>query len=83
MYHLSLDENRRVRWVLYWTERMTKKYGGTVYEKNGKRWDWGQALARECYGEDWMSVVPETPTWEDIARADRWEKGEIPEWAEM
>jgi len=79
---LTVDERRRVRWVLDWTERMAKKYGGTVYEKNGKTWDWGQALCRECYGVDWMNKVPETPTWEDVARAKKWEEDEIPSWVD-
>lgn len=59
---------------------MAKKYDGTVREKNGKTWDWGQALARECYGPDWNSLVPETPTWNDIEKAKKWENGEIPDW---
>jgi len=80
MKTLTLDEQKRVRWVLDWTERMAKKHDGIVYEKGFKTWDWGQALCRECYGPDWMTVVPETPTWRDIARAQRWENGEIPDW---
>ena len=78
--NLPIDEQRRVNWVLDWTTRMARKHGGTVYEKQGKSWDWGQALCRECYGPDWNNIVPETPTWNDIARAKRWEEGEIPEW---
>ena len=77
---LTFDEKARVQWILNWTVRMALKHGGTVYEKGGKTWDWGQALCRECYGEDWMDVVPETPTWDDIARAKRWEDGDVPEW---
>jgi len=80
MKNLTIDEQRRVNWVLDWTVRMARKLGGTVYEKNGKTWDWGQALCRECYGNDWMNQVPETPTWDDIARAQRWENGETPNW---
>ena len=33
---------------------LSKKYGGIVYDKRGKVWDWGQALCREIYGYDWM-----------------------------
>lgn len=83
MNDLTFDERKRVRWVLDWTSRMARKHGGTVYEKNGKRWDWGQALCRECYGEGWNDIVPETPSWDDIARADRWEKEDIPDWVDM
>lgn len=81
--NLSSDERIRVNWVLEWTVRMAKRYGGTVYEKNGKTWDWGQALARECYGEDWNNLVPETPSWEDIANARAWELGKIPDWVDQ
>jgi len=82
MNRLSFDEQKRVSYVLDWTSRMAKKYGGTVYEKNGKTWDWGQALARECYGEDWNDIVSDTPSWDDIAHAKKWEEGEIPEWVD-
>lgn len=83
MKYLTIDEQKRVQAVLAWTDRMARKYGGTVYEKNGKTWDWGQALCRECYGPDWMKKVPETPTWEDIVRAKKWEDGEIPNWVKI
>jgi len=83
LMNLPLDERARVRWVLDWTSRMAQRHGGTVYEKDGRKWDWGQALVRECYGSDWnekYSEIPDSPTWEDIARARQWEKGDIPEW---
>jgi hypothetical protein len=79
---LTLDEQRRVRFVLDWTWRMARKYGGIVYEKNGHCWDWGQALARECYGENWNDIVSDTPSWNDISRAKKWEEGEIPDWVD-
>ena len=82
--HLSEDEQRRVTWVLAWTSRMAGKYGGTVYDQSGQTWDWGQALCRECYGADWNNAIVEqgieTPTWDDIGRANRWEQGELPDW---
>ncbi len=82
--NLPIEEQSRVRWVIDWTSRMAKRYGGTVYDKNGQRWDWGQALCRECYGEDWNNEIErldiETPSLEDIDRAKRWEAGELPEW---
>lgn len=77
---LPLEEQQRVNWVLNWMGRMARRYGGTVHDKSGKTWDWGQALCRECYGENWNNIVPETPSWEDIDRARRWEKGELPDW---
>jgi hypothetical protein len=30
-----------------------------------------------------MKVVPETPTWDDIHRAQEWEKGKIPSWIDQ
>ena len=82
--NLPLEEQQRVNWVVDWTGRMARRYGGTVYDKSGKTWDWGQALCRECYGEDWNNEISrlgiETPSWEDINRARRWENGELPDW---
>ena len=78
--NLPIDEQTRVYWVIDWIARMGQKYDGIVYEKTGKKWDWGQALCRECYGPDWNDIVPESPSWEDIERAKRWETGEIPDW---
>lgn len=85
LLHLPPDEQKRVRWVMEWIHRMVQRYGGTVYEKETLRtWDWGQALCRECYGPDWNNVISErgieTPSWEDIGRAQRWEDGELPDW---
>jgi len=81
---LTVDEQRRVDLVLAWIDRMGKRYGGTVYERSGLTWDWGQALCRECYGRNWNEEIIrlgiETPTWDDIARAKGWEDGELPEW---
>ena len=81
---LPFEEQERVRWVLGWIERMGEKYGGTVYDKNGKRWDWGQALCRECYGEGWNDnpELPDTPTQDDIEKAKQWENGNMPEWVD-
>ena len=83
MSDIPSDEQRRVRWVLNWIDGMVQKYGGIVYEKGAKKMDWGQALARECYGKEWISLVPECPTWDDIHRAQEWELGKIPNWVDM
>ena len=83
--NLPPDERERVVWVSDWISRMAEKYGGAVYDTNGKTWDWGQALCRECYGEDWNDVIAElgieTPSREDIDRERRWEAGELPDWS--
>ena len=62
---------------------MTMKFGGCVYDQSGKVYDWGQALARECYGEDWEKMVPEEPTRQDINRAREWELDQIPTWVDI
>jgi hypothetical protein len=73
--------DRNSQTILDWIERMTKKTGsGTVYDKYGPPLDWGQALARECYGLDWNRTVPESPTDNDVFRASEWEKGNVPDW---
>ena len=63
-----------------WIGRMTAAHGGIVYDTDGKRYDWGQALARDQYGPDWDSLVPDAPTRADVDRAARWEQGDWPEW---
>jgi hypothetical protein len=87
--NLPYEEQQRVNWVLDWISRMTDKFGGTCREKEtsetvGKSWDWGQALCRLCYGEDWNNYISEqnieTPSWEDIEKAKEWEAGKNPEW---
>ena len=82
---LLLKEEARINWVIDWITRMARKYGGVVYEKDGNRWDWGQALCREVYGKNWESLVPESPPLEDIEIAKGWESGQIPvpEWVDQ
>ncbi len=74
-----------------WTGRMAEKHGGTVYDKNGKTWDWGQALCREMHGAEWMTdpdylAINEIPATEPAPKevvdtARRWLDGEIrPDW---
>ncbi|MEM3452120.1 MAG: hypothetical protein QW835_00640 [Candidatus Hadarchaeum sp.] len=67
--------------VIKWIRRMASKYGGIVYGKDGKTYDWGQALMRECYGPDWCYLNLDKPTLQDVSRALAWENGEWPEWA--
>ena len=71
-----------VDWVIDWIERMMERYGPFVWGKDGRWYDWGQALARERYGENWMETVPDAPSWEDVERAKRWEAGEFPDWVD-
>ncbi|MGA2159879.1 MAG: hypothetical protein ABSG90_11760 [Dehalococcoidia bacterium] len=70
-------------WVIDWIMRMGRKHGGTVHGKDGKSYDWGQALARECYGPEWIKLVPDDPTSSDVDRAKAWEEGKWPEWVEQ
>ena len=78
-------------YLIDWTSRMTKKYGATVKDKCGEKWDWGQAMCRELYGEDWSNSVdflatndipPEDPPPQEMVElCKRWESGEYsPEW---
>jgi len=82
------------RFLVDWTGRMARKYGGTVYDKEtGKTWDWGQALAREMYGPNWNNDPdfleesekdPHEPcNREVVERAKRWEAGDFPEWVDL
>jgi len=85
--NLPIEEQQRVIWVLDWTSRMTQRFGGTCYEKNGKTWDWGQALCRLCYGEGWNNYITEhnieTPSRGDIEKAKEWEAGKNPDWFDL
>ena len=63
-----------------WTEFMAVTYGGIVRDQAGHVYDWGQALAREQYGLDWLDKVPDSPTDEDVLRAQAWKKGDWPDW---
>ena len=76
--------NPNTQYVIDWMGRMTRKHGGVVYEKErGMWWDWGQALCREQYGEDWNDIVPPDPTIDDVGRASDWEKGDFPDWVDL
>ncbi len=76
--------------IINWCSRMAQRWGGIVYDDDlpTDRWDWGQALCREMYGEDWMkaadyasdSALENAPT-NVIQRAEQWENGDWPEWA--
>jgi hypothetical protein len=78
------------REIVDWTGRMSAKYGGTVHDKNGQWWDWGQALCRDVYGADWMNdpdfqrvneIPPEEPAPPEALDAmRRWEAGTVPGW---
>lgn len=58
---------------------MSTKYGGAVRDKElCKRLDWGQALARGQYGEDWNNLVDE-PNQETVEIAKSWED-KLPDW---
>ena len=78
-------------YVVEWTSRMARRYGGIVYDdETGRQWDWGQALCREVYGPDWMNS-PEFkkmdeaggPFAADVKAAEAWEAGAWPEWARL
>lgn len=69
------------KWVDAWVTRMGNYFGHTVLAVTGQKYDWGQALAREQYGEGWPTQTPDCPANEDVARAREWEAGEWPEWA--
>jgi len=76
-------------WLIKWTSRMCKIYGGTCYEKNGKIWDWGQAACREIVGPDWSNknnlkfyLIEERGYLLDTQKQKLidWENGIYPEW---
>lgn len=81
--HLPVEEAEVVESIINWIGRMAHKHGGTVYEKDVYLpLDWGQAIARECYGPDWNDIVPESPTRDDLHGAILWENGDVPNWVD-
>lgn len=78
-----MDLNPETTEVIQWIYRMVEKYGGIVIDQNGREYDWGQALMRECLGPDWITKaqqMDDAPTREHLQRAMLWEQGEWPEW---
>jgi len=62
---------------------MQEWYGCRVYQTDQRTWlDWGQALARGVYGEDWreegdLDIVPGAA----VTLAEQWEdKKNWPDW---
>jgi hypothetical protein len=46
-------EDQVIQQLMDFVDRMTNRYGGTVYDiESGRDWDWGQAFCRECWGSD-------------------------------
>lgn len=76
---------RTTSFVIDWCGRMTEKFGPVVTGREGEYLDWGQALARSRFGEDWVKEVRKeenfAPDNEAVEIAKRWENGEWPEWA--
>ena len=71
-------------WLIEWIERMSGKYSGIVHGADGRTYDWGQALAREMYGQNWAVLdIPDDPSDADVRRAIQWERGDWPAWVEV
>lgn len=49
---LEISREKDYQDVIKWIKKQASLYGGVVWE-NQKKYDWGQALARQAYGEDW------------------------------
>jgi hypothetical protein len=81
------------QYIIDWVGEMGYRYGGSVYEKDGTHWDWGQALCRETYGKNWMTseefnenekIPPEDPAPERfLSDAKKWETGIHPDWVDV
>ena len=85
-----MEEDPRQEYWIYlveWCNRMSKMHGSIVYDKNGDKLDWGQAICREWYGENWKELVDDNIPIEQlkkvVKRADEWEKGSIPDWVDI
>jgi hypothetical protein len=68
------------KWIIGWINRMSETHGSIVTDLLGNTYDWGQALCRECYGEDWENIQVSNPPDNDLLRAQDWEDGLWPEW---
>jgi hypothetical protein len=81
---LSEEEQKNVRAIMEWANRMTKKHGVCLYDDNTVVYNWMTALCRELYGEDWQEYMMDhgitCPDINAVAMAEKWENGEIPDW---
>jgi len=78
---MDTEQELATRLAMAWIERMAYRYGPVVTDRNGVRYDWGQALAREVYGPGWMQMDLVAPGADDMDTAWAWERGEWPDWA--
>ena len=75
-------------YILDWIKRMSDKFGGIVYTKDGQKFDWGQALCRERWGKNWNEILTKknivSPDYKDIEIAKEWEEtGIFPFWTKQ
>jgi len=82
-YGSSYDRNDMI--ALVFVTYMQERYGPSCRDREtGKIMDWGQALARECYGVNWNDVMPDSaPSEDDAQRAEAWMRGNWPDWVDV
>lgn len=72
--------------IMEWIDTMTDRYGGVVYDREGRQYTWGQALLRECLGPDWAKLSSkdpcDVPSDHHAFRAMKWQAGAWPEWVD-
>lgn len=68
--------------IIDWIIRMTRRYGGIVFDSEGRSYDWGQALIRTQVGDNWMFAGHDDhlPNEDTLRLALTWEQGDWPEW---
>lgn len=72
---------KETQFIIDWTGRMSKKYGGTI-SIDGTPYDWGQAICYGRYGKDWNKILLEQniedPDEKVVEIAKEWENNDIP-----
>jgi len=84
---LSPEEQKNVRDIMEWVNRMTQKHGVCLYDELGTKYNWGTALCKELYGDNWQEYMKKNgiacPNADAVAMAEVWESGELPSWIKL
>lgn len=80
---LSEKDQKNVRAIAEFANRMTAKYGFNFTDDDGNTYNWMTGLCRDLYGRDWEEYMEKkgilVPDEEAVQRSQEWEES-LPEW---